>query len=568
LATKTIRIKYRTVNRFLHDYAQLRNGRIALPAVSHVPANTSMSLKIFAPGVGPVLAVRGAVVKTFDVPGAGHLKKPVTMLIGFNGGSQDAIRHFNEILSNFDQYRVPLGLAVPRGKNGPMPSRHAAVVKPAAGKPKRASLSMEWIRAALARRPSLPNQKTAALNPAATAKITQDVQTNTRTYVKRILRVDNTEDAVVLLRLFRLILPALIGQADWGTVRQLIRAVEKAARATVFFAAVADLPANPLEFVFKNHTDAIAAAHVKANAAQRTMIAEIAVSLETLGIDIMAKALSSCRDRRVGKTIMTALLKNGALARNWILAVLDAPGQKWYLKCTALRLLKYVGRKEDEMDRARKLVHHEHPRVRQEALNVLITLKSFGARDLVIAALDDVDEKVRWRAMTGLGELAPISEGSIKNLLARITAAAPEDKEQADRHHRKVARLIRALGAIPDIAGCAAVEETILDIVRGRSNQKKGFFKRLRKSRSADQPLVLAAAVKTLGHIGTTRSEPFLEKLAGSQSPQAESARRAANNIKLRYIAMLSNAPVDTGIAAGWKPTRQPDHSVLPNFLA
>ena len=61
---------------------------------------------------------------------------------------------------------------------------------------------------------------------------------------------------------------------------------------------------------------------------------------------------------------------------------------------------------------------------------------------------------------------------------------------------------------------------------------------------------VLSAAITALGKIGTDKSESFLEKLADSNSPQAEPAQAAANHIKLRYIARLSNAPADSKVSA------------------
>ena len=547
---KTIRLKYLSAERFLYDYAQLRKGRISLPAVSHLATNTNVSLKISVPDVGRILTLQGVVIETHDNPDAARLKQPVVMHLGFNGGSQDAIRNFNKILSNYEKYRAPLGLPTSSDTNGRTSSGKSIFPATAQSSEKNGALSMGWIRKALATKNSPPNKKTTALILANTDIMAKDVQSKVHSYVNRILHIENTADAVVLLRLFRHILPTLIRQADWKTALLLTRAVERAAKTTVFFAAASDLPANPLEYVYEDHTDNIAKAYAQSEADHRKMINKIAVSLEALGIDILAKALSACKERSAGEAIMATLIKKGDLARNWILAVLDAPGQKWYLKRTALMLLKYFARKEEEVDRARKLVSHEHPRVREEALRVLISLKSFGAMDLAIAALEDDDEKVRWRAMSGLSELAPISENSIKSILRKITAAAPEDKQEADQHHRNKAQLIRALGAIPDIPDQTGVEETILGIVRGLSNHKKGLLKRLNKSCVEQQSIILAAAVNTLGNIGTTKSEPFLEKLAGSESPQAEFAQKAANNIRLRYIALLSNAPPDTGITA------------------
>ncbi len=550
MATKTIKFKYITVEGFLRDYARLRKGSLALPVKSPLPLNTRICLKVSIPDIEPVLTLKGTVIKNFAPPRAVRLQKAGVMRIGFNGGSQDAIKNFDNILRCHEKYRVPLDLAAPEGSSKTESPEISATAVPAAHSGKSGVLSMDWLRTALAPEKIPAAKKAAAQYQADTAEMVTDVRANVRSYVDRILRMKTTGEAVVLLKLFRRILPNLAQQADWPTVLYLTRSVDLAAKTTVFFAAASGLPANPLEFVFKNHSDDIVKAYATANTAQQKMINDITGRLDAAGIEIMAGALSACTDGRVRKAAMSILIKKGDLVRNWILAVLDAPGQKWYLKRTALTLLKYVGKKEVEIDRARKLVVHDHPRVREEALNVLITLQAVGAEELIIAALNDADDNVRRRAMSCLTRLSPISESVIKRLLAKIYVATESDKNEAVRHCRKIIHLIKALGAATDIAQHAAAENIILTLVRKLSYHQKGVFRRLKKSIDPDQSGALSAAIATLGKIGTDKSESFLEKLAGSKSPQAEPAQAAANHIKLRYIAVLSNSPANASMSA------------------
>jgi hypothetical protein len=418
--------------------------------------------------------------------------RPGTIHIGFNGSLRNAIKNFKNILINHKKYRPPME----------------------------------------------------------TAELVTRVQDNLRSYVKSILQVKSTEDAVALIKLFRRVLPDLIQQGDWSTVLQLTRAVDRAAKTTVFFAAASGLPANPLESVFENHDQIIIKSYAKANAAQREMIHEIAGRLDAAGIEIMARILSDYADGRGRKAVMSVMMKKGELARNWILAVLDAPEQKWYLKRTALMLLRYVAKKEEDIDRARKLTGHDDPRVREEALKVLIKLQAVGVEELVIAALSDPDDRVRQCAMGCLTQLSPISENVIKHLLLKISAGAPSQKNDAVRHYRKIVELIKALESASATANLAEVESIILALVRRLSYRNKWLFRRPKNSIDPAQADVLSAAITALGKIGTDKSESFLEKLAGSNSPQAEPAQAAANHIKLRYIAMLTNAPVDSKMSA------------------
>jgi hypothetical protein len=77
------------------------------------------------------------------------------------------------------------------------------------------------------------------------------------------------------------------------------------------------------------------------------------------------------------------------------------------------------------------------------------------------------------------------------------------------------------------------------------SGQKKGIFQRLKKSSSTYQKSILSAAIATLGKIGTSRSEAFLDKLAGAKTSQAEAARKATENIKLRYAKQTAGSPAN-----------------------
>ena len=376
-----------------------------------------------------------------------------------------------------------------------------------------------------------------------TRKMTGDVKNHVGNYVNRFLQVKSEEDAVILLKLFRRIIPDLIEGADWQIIHYLSRAAEKSAKTTEFFKSASGLPANPLTFVFEDQAQKIAIAYDNVDDAQRTMLNDISDRLDMLGIEILSKALSDCEDRSARKAAMAALIKKGNMSRDWTRKVLDSPDQKWYLIRNALMLLSYVGQAEEDLALAVKFMRHGHPRVRDEALKLVIRFNSSSAEEFVINALDDVDDKVRWRAMNGLKQLTSISERSVKKVLDRVTADIPEDKEFSGKHYRKMAQYIQALGSINHLPHQAGVEETILDIAVDLSNQTKGLLKRFKKSSAQDQSIVLSAAVTALGNIGGAKSEPFLEKLGSGKSPHAESAQKAANNIKLRTIEQLSNKP-------------------------
>jgi HEAT repeat protein len=179
--------------------------------------------------------------------------------------------------------------------------------------------------------------------------------------------------------------------------------------------------------------------------------------------------------------------------------------------------------------------------LRDEALNTVLTLKASDAEQLVIEALNDPDDKVRWRATSALTELSPLTESSIEQILNMITTDPPE--EDAIKHIRKVSQLITSLGVLDGLRNLVLVEDTLLVIAQKLSEQKKGILKRLKKSSETDQTPIISATITTLGKIGTPKSEAFLAKLAGSKTNQAEPAQKAVDNIRMRYAKQAANAP-------------------------
>ena len=541
-----IKLKYTRTERFWADYRQLQTGRLALPVKTPLPLNTPIILEFSIPYLKQVLILKGTVLETGDQAGSAWMQNPGTIQIGFNGSLGKAVDNFNNILMSYKQYRTLMEPAAPEKTGCKPPDQQTASRKARFHFSQGGALPMDRLQKMLA-----AEKISAGQFQADTAELVCDVRVNRRSYIRRILKLRSTADAMILVRLFRRILPELIEKADWSTVLCLARAVDQAAQTTVFFAASSDLPANPLEYVFKNHNKAIIRAYANADADQRKVIHDIAGRLDAAGIEIMAGVLPDCSEDSGRKDVISVMIKNADLARNWILAVLDAPDQNWYSKRTALTLLGYVAKKEEDIDRARKLADHEDPRIRNEALKVLIKVEAVGAEELIIAALSDSDDRVRRRAMSCLTRLSPISENIIKRLLAIISAGAPPEKNDALRHYRTIVQLIKALeSAATAIANQAEVESIILSLVRKLTYRNRWLFRRLKNSIDPAHCDVLSAAIAALGKIGTGRSESFLERLADSKSPQAEPAQAAANHIKLRYIAMLSNTPAENGLSA------------------
>lgn len=221
----------------------------------------------------------------------------------------------------------------------------------------------------------------------------------------------------------------------------------------------------------------------------------------------------------------------------------EANDQPWFLVRNALMILRFVGKSEKGIDRARSYLSHAHPRVRDEALHTMLELKAGDAQELVVNALADPDDKVQWRAANALVELAPLSEASIARIIQLIQAKVPEENEAASVHSRKVCNIIRSLGGVVTIDNIQAVEAAVLNVAQMINSQKKGLLQRLKKSSASPQTAILSAAIATLDKIGTPQSTAFLKKLADSKTAQAQAARKAMQSIQSRYSRQQTGAP-------------------------
>ena len=376
-----------------------------------------------------------------------------------------------------------------------------------------------------------------------TLVMTRDAQAHLSAYVRRLLNAETTADAVVLVKFCRRIFPTLFEDNDWKIALLLTRAADRAGKENKAFKNDSSLSPTPQRFIYKNLTEDLVAAYENVEAAERKIIDEIAGLLGPQGVEILSKVLSECEDRQARKFATDALIQQGEMARHWVLKALGNPDQPWYLLRNTLMILRFVGKGEKGIERARHFISHEHPRVRDEALHTFLALKAPDAEQIVIDALEDPDDKVQWRATAALSELAPLSETSIARIIEMIKTEIPEEEEAAAQHSRKVCNIIRTLGTVINIKNIQAVEESLLEIARMINGQKKGILKRLKKSASPHQTAILSAAIVALGKIGTANSEAFLKKIAGTKTAQAEAARKAVESIRQRYAKQQAGAP-------------------------
>ena len=369
-----------------------------------------------------------------------------------------------------------------------------------------------------------------------TTKMAKDIQTHPNRYAGRLLQPASEEDAGVVLKCFRRVLPQMLQEDDWLSIRLIAQATSACQQDRL---RAADLPtgsSSPILLVFEGQIEKLVEKHENADGDDRRVIESIFRHIGTPGIEVLSSVLSESPSRSARKAAMRALVGMGDRTRDWVNRILDDPESQWFVKRNALMLLSTLDKEAEDPDRVRMLLQHKNARVRDEALNVTVSMRAPNVERQVIRALEDRDEKVRWRALNALPELAPLSEDSMNRLLEVIKTEVPEENEAATSQHRKATQFIRAIGAMKILKDPATVEEAILEQAQKISTAKKGLFKRLKKKQDPDQEAMLQASMTTLANIGSTVSISFLHKVANGKDLTAEAARKAAAVLEQRLV--------------------------------
>jgi hypothetical protein len=372
-----------------------------------------------------------------------------------------------------------------------------------------------------------------------TMKMVRDVRSRTSVYIGWVFKRLNPEDAVVMLKCFRRVIPIIVEEKDWDIGFKLTLAVNKVKSETDLYSPKNNLPSNPFYFVFKDVSDMLSTAYLSEPTTKRLKIDQIVRRLGSKGVDILNLILIKSERSDVRTDAMETIVSMGEVARHWSLKILERKNPEVGEVKNALAILREVGKAKKDTALVKQYISHADPRVQEELLH---TLMRFGAQDLepfIIKALTDSDDKLRWRAASALGKLDRISKDAIVKILQTITSDPPDDDdEQAAIHIRKIAQLIQTLGAVNNFPSLDRLEEAILKAAqKSNDSSGKGFITRLKLSNpKADQSVILLAAFATLGKIGSAKSGEYLAKFSKGKSPIAAEAQKALQLIESRQL--------------------------------
>jgi hypothetical protein len=370
-----------------------------------------------------------------------------------------------------------------------------------------------------------------------TMKIVRDVKARLSVYITWVFQRLNPEDATVMLKCFRRVIPIILEEQNWKVAFKLTLAVNKVKSETSLYSAKNNLPSNPFYFIFKDASDMLSNAYLTVSTTSRLEIDQIVRRLGSKGLDILNLILTKSEDTDVRTDAMETVVSMGEKARIWSINILQKDKSDAATLKNALSILREIGKPNTDSDLVKKYAGHPDPQVLEECLHTLI---SFDAKDLepiVITALDNPDDKLRWRAVNALGKLGRLSRDAISQLLLIITSEPPEDEQQAAVHCRKTAQLIQALGGLNNFPAMDHLEQAIIKVAQKSADSGKGLITRLKlQTPKTDQTPLLLASITTLGKIGTNKSNSCLAKFAKGKSAIAVEAQKALKSIAARHV--------------------------------
>ena len=145
-----------------------------------------------------------------------------------------------------------------------------------------------------------------------TILMAKDAQAHVPAYVRRLLYAETTDDAVVLVKFCRRILPGLFENNEWEIALLLTRAADKAGKENDAFSKESSLSPNPQRFIYKDLTQDLVTAYEKVEESERNIIDGIAGLLGPQGIEILSKVLSDSENRQARKFATDALIQSRA----------------------------------------------------------------------------------------------------------------------------------------------------------------------------------------------------------------------------------------------------------------
>jgi HEAT repeat protein len=351
-----------------------------------------------------------------------------------------------------------------------------------------------------------------------TLKLAKEVREHPSFYIGKLDKARSEKDLLLLLKLFRRILPALLEQGAYDLVSVITRALQQK------FAHVRYIPEkspkpfrDPVRFVWQDSMELLARRFEEEQDEARASIERIVEILGPFGVSLLVRVLMQSQSKAIRKLAMDTLIQMGDSALEAMKAILANPSHPWYLFRNSLIIVSRLGR-EGDASVVNSFLRHADPRVRDEALKAVSRLEGVRAEPKLIRALQDPDRRVIRSAVFCMGQLPLKTNRAITSLLGILRMKQGRGKEGKKAVTELKVQTIHALSEIGNepVDSEKRVEDVLLMLVKAPTGLSDGFFSRITvtSGRSDEDYAIQSAALEALWKIGSRRILPDLEKLA------------------------------------------------------
>ena len=374
-----------------------------------------------------------------------------------------------------------------------------------------------------------------------TLTLVNEFKDNPSFYMEKFNEAVTEDDVLLLIRLFRRILPDLLEQNEYDILTLILKSIQAKFEIYPRLAQSSYLPLqNPIDFIWEDSIEMLEEKFKDEKTIPRAEVEKIVENLESIGVQLLIRVLSESKMKSIRSASVNVLTKMGDFAILEITDILKNRSNPWYLHRNALSVISKIGG-ASEVDIVSSFLRHSKPRVREEALVTLSSLQGTSSEPMLLKTLRDPNLRVRRRAVECIGQF-PLKSNNVIISLINILNMGEENVENVIDSNQLVelkAEAINTLGLIGNIpiSKDKMVEDLLLELVVPDNSWLNKLSKKVKQAagKRDENFAIQSAVIKALWKIGTDKSLPILTTLAtkGDRSI-ATKAKEAIAQIKLR----------------------------------
>ncbi len=374
-----------------------------------------------------------------------------------------------------------------------------------------------------------------------TLTLVKEFKDNPSFYMEKFNEAVTEDDVLLLIRLFRRIMPDLLEQEEYKTLSLIVKSVQTKFALHPRLSQSSYLPLqNPTNFIWEDSIETLEERFKDEKNVLRPEVEKIVELLESIGVQLLIRVLSESKIKSIRSAAVNVLTKMGDFAILEITNILKNHSNPWYLHRNALSVISKIGG-DSEVDLVASFLKHSKPRVREEALVTLSSLMGTSAEPTLLKTLRDPNLRVRRRAVVCIGQF-PLKSNNIIVSLSNILNMGEENVANVIDSNQLVelkAETINTLGLIGNapISKDKRVEDLLLEVVIPDNSWLNKLSKKVKHAagKRDENFAIQNAAIKALWKIGTDKALPILTTLAkkGDRS-LATKAKEALTQIRLR----------------------------------